>query len=277
MTGRPPFVAPTVLATLDLVKNAEPVPPRRLQPGLALDLETICLKCLQKEAHQRYESADALAEDLTRYLNGEPILARPRSSSERLWKWVRRRPTLAALVVVSTLLILATAGGGMWYRADLNRQREVVRHRVEGVRTQVRHFVMLGEETILSQDWDSAKTQLSSALALARAEPRLAPMRDAVAKMLAVTDRKIAERASRDAARARFSAFQRFYDEAVFYQSQYTGLELEANLRASRAASRRALEQFDPKRPPAPGLTSTRPTSTRRSSGSSPHAITSWR
>ena len=82
LTGRPPFVAPTVLATLDLVKNAEPVPPRRLQPGLSSDLETICLKCLRKEPRQRYESADALAEDLTRYLNGEPILARPTSSWE---------------------------------------------------------------------------------------------------------------------------------------------------------------------------------------------------
>ena len=75
LTGRPPFVAQTILATLDLVKNSEPVAPKRLQPGLASDLETICLKCLRKEAAERYESADALAEDLTRYLNDEPIQA----------------------------------------------------------------------------------------------------------------------------------------------------------------------------------------------------------
>ncbi len=244
ITGRPPFVAPTVLATLDLVKNAEPVPPRRLQPGLASDLETICLKCLQKEARHRYESADALAEDLTRYLNGEPVLARPTSLWERGWKWVHRRPALAALLVVSTLSMLATAGGGLWYRADLDRQRAVVRRRVAEVRDQVHQFVLLGEESIRRKDWDGAKTQLSSALAATRTEHRLAPLSDTVMKMLALTDLKIAERESREAARARLSAFQRYYDEAVFYQSQYTGLEPEANLRATRAAARRALEQF---------------------------------
>jgi serine/threonine protein kinase/tetratricopeptide (TPR) repeat protein len=254
LTGRPPFVAPTVLATLDLVKNTEPVPPRRLQPGLASDLETICLKCLQKEPCQRYESADALAEDLTHYLNNEPILARPTSHWDRGSKWVRRRPALAALVVVSTLSILATAGGGLWYRADLNRQREVVRRRVEGVRDQAQQFVLLGEQEIRRKDWDSAKTQLSSALALTRPELRLAPMRDTVTKKLALVDLKIVERTNRDAARARFSAFQRYYDEAVFYQSQYTGLEPEANLRASRAAARRALEQFEPKETSGAGL-----------------------
>ena len=135
LTGRPPFVAPTILATLELVKNAEPVAPRRLQPGLASDLETICLKCLRKEAHARYQSADALADDLMRYLNGEPILARPTSSCERGWKWVRRRPAVAALVVVSTLSIVATVGGALWYRADLHRQRAVADRRIEGVRS----------------------------------------------------------------------------------------------------------------------------------------------
>jgi serine/threonine protein kinase/Tfp pilus assembly protein PilF len=246
LTGRPPFVAPTILATLDLVKNAEPVPPRRLQPGLASDLETICLKCLRKEAHQRYESADALAEDLTRFLNGEPILARPTSSFERAWKWVRRRPSLAALAVVSTLSICSAAGGALWYRADLNRQRTLVESRVAGVRGQAHQFVLLGQDAIRREDWDTARAHLSSALALTRTEARLGAMCAAVAKMLGQVDLKIADRTSREGARARFAVFQRYYDEAVFYQSQYTGLEPEANHRASRAAARRALEQFEP-------------------------------
>jgi serine/threonine protein kinase len=225
LTGRPPFVAQTILATLDLVKNAEPVAPKRLQPGLASDLETICLKCLRKEAAERYESADALAEDLTRYLNDEPIQARPTSSWERGWKWVRRRPSLAALIAVSTMSILASAGGGLWYRADVNRQHETVNRRVEGARNQVRKFVESGQEAVRREDWENARVQLSIALALAHSEIQLAPMRDQATKVLALTNSKIAERARRDAARTKFAAFQRDDDEGVFYQSQYTGLE----------------------------------------------------
>ncbi len=76
LTGRPPFVAPTILATLDLVKNSEPVPPRRLQPFLDRDLETICLKCLEKDPRRRYETADELADDLAAFLDNKPITAR---------------------------------------------------------------------------------------------------------------------------------------------------------------------------------------------------------
>jgi serine/threonine protein kinase len=92
ITGRPPFVAATVLATLDLVKQADPVPPSRLVPAVPRDLETICLKCLQKDPAQRYGSALELADDLSRFLKNEPIQARRASRVERLRKWVSRRP-----------------------------------------------------------------------------------------------------------------------------------------------------------------------------------------
>ena len=77
LTGRPPFLAESPLDTMLQVVNDEPVPPRRLQPKVPADLETICLKCLEKEPHRRYPSANALAEDLRHYLNDEPIVARP--------------------------------------------------------------------------------------------------------------------------------------------------------------------------------------------------------
>ena len=254
LTGRPPFVGPTILATLDLVKNVEPVPPRYLQPDVASDLETICLKCLRKEPQQRYESAEALARDLGRYLDGEPILARPTPHWERAWKWVRRRPAIAALVIVSTLSILAAIGLGLEYRADRGFRNEQLRKRVDGIRTQADRFILLADEALRRKDWDGGKAQMCSALALLGTEPRLAAMSVVAARKLSLCESRIAERSRHDAARARFSAFNRSYDEAVFYQSQYTGLDPEANLRASRAASRNALEQFRPKDGPDAGL-----------------------
>ena len=92
LTGRPPFKGTTIQETLEQVKSAEAVPPSRLVPGLPRDLETIGLKCLQKEPARRYASAESLAEDLRRYQVGEPILARRTGLAERSWRWCRRKP-----------------------------------------------------------------------------------------------------------------------------------------------------------------------------------------
>jgi serine/threonine-protein kinase len=91
LTGRPPFKGNTALDTLHMVQTAEPVPPTRWQRRLPRDLETICLKCLEKEPGKRYLSAAALADDLQAFLDGLPIQARPTTTWERTWKWARRR------------------------------------------------------------------------------------------------------------------------------------------------------------------------------------------
>ena len=144
LTGRPPFQGDTPLETLLLVRTAEPVPPRRLRPKLARDLETICLKCLAKEPPKRYASAQELALDLRRFLAREPIQARPASLLERTQKWSRRRPALAVLTCVSAVALVAIFLIVSISNVRLQKQRDIAEgHREEAERQRERaitHF-----------------------------------------------------------------------------------------------------------------------------------------
>jgi serine/threonine-protein kinase len=130
VTGRPPFRAETALDTILQVVQDEPVPPARLNPRLAGDLETICLKCLQKEPSRRYASAQDLAEDLRRFRAGEPIHARPVGRLEKAAKWVRRRPAAAAFWTMGLVSVLLALGGWWWL------ERQAVEQRAEEERRQ---------------------------------------------------------------------------------------------------------------------------------------------
>jgi hypothetical protein len=125
LSGRPPFKAATPAETLVQVLSAEPVPPSRLQPGVPRDLQTLCLKCLEKEPARRYASALELADDLRRFGAGEPIRARPVSAWRRLAKWARRKPALAGLLSACGLLLGALVAGALlyqsWLRAAVRR------------------------------------------------------------------------------------------------------------------------------------------------------------
>jgi hypothetical protein len=124
LTGRPPFKAETPLETLRQVLADEPVPPRRLRPRLPRDLETVCLKCLQKSPARRHASAEALAEDLRRFLTGEPIRARPVGTLERALKWVHRRPAMAGLLGVIALAVMILLAAGVVFTQQLQEERD---------------------------------------------------------------------------------------------------------------------------------------------------------
>ena len=124
LTGRPPFNGATVWDTLEQMVSNDPVPPRRLQATVPRDLEVICLKCLAKETGKRYPHAAELAEDLRRFLAGEPIRARPAPAVERAWKWARRRPALAAAAGTGLLIVVVLLWGAMvWLRAAASTAR----------------------------------------------------------------------------------------------------------------------------------------------------------
>lgn len=107
LTGHPPFQGISTIDTLMQVMQHEPVPPRDLQPKIAVDLETICLKCLHKEPHRRYSSAGELAADLRRFLNDEVIHARAAGPVERMTRWCKRHPAVTGLLALVFLLLIA--------------------------------------------------------------------------------------------------------------------------------------------------------------------------
>lgn len=136
LTDKPPFKGVDALDTIRQVREQEPPRPRSVCPLVDRDLETICLKCLEKQSPRRYSSADALAEDLDRWSRGEPILARRAGTVERVLKWCRRHPAGTGLVGVTILFLLAAVGGvvALGYSrtlADKNRDLEVAKAEAE--------------------------------------------------------------------------------------------------------------------------------------------------
>jgi WD40 repeat protein len=151
LTGRPPFQGATPLETLLLVTGQEPVPPSGLRPGVPRDLETICLKCLAKELAHRYASADALADDLRRFLEDRPILARPAGQLERLWRWGRRNPLVAALAAALLLTLVGGLTSVTWKWREAEWQRQLA----EEEATHKRRVLYAADMQLAAQLWDS--------------------------------------------------------------------------------------------------------------------------
>jgi eukaryotic-like serine/threonine-protein kinase len=121
LAGRPPFVADTDLETLRQIRSEEPVPIRRLQPKVPRDLDTICMKCLEKERARRYASAGDLAADLRRFLDHSPVKARPISLARRVRLWTRRHPAQALVLMAASILLVGLPGGLAWHTAQLRQ------------------------------------------------------------------------------------------------------------------------------------------------------------
>ncbi|MGB7346259.1 MAG: protein kinase, partial [Pirellulaceae bacterium] len=149
MTGRPPFKAPTAVETVRQLLFQEPMPPSKFQENLDKDLETICMKALEKEISKRYRSAGELADELQRYLNGEPIVARPVTRKERFWKWCKRNPGVASLSGVAASLLTFLLFGGITSAIVINAQKG----REQEARKSAETFAELAEQNkILAND-----------------------------------------------------------------------------------------------------------------------------
>jgi tetratricopeptide (TPR) repeat protein len=152
LTGRPPFRGSSIRETLELVCQADPVPPRQLQPRVPQDLETVCLKCLHKEPARRYGSAQELADDLGRFLRNEPVRARPVGRLERGWCWCRRNPSVAGLIA-AVICVTATGFGlvsWQWQRA-LDREAAAHAARLEAEEAQEKALTMSQQNARLAE------------------------------------------------------------------------------------------------------------------------------
>jgi tetratricopeptide (TPR) repeat protein len=162
ITGRPPFQGDAAVDTLYLVRHEEPLPPARLRPGLPRDLQTICLHCLHKDPRKRYGSAAALADDLRRFIQGEPIHARPTPAWERCWMWARRRPAVAALLALSAAALLAFVVSTWLHNAWLQTAQQAAEDRAADAERARADAVR--QEGLTRQEYQRAEANLTHAL-----------------------------------------------------------------------------------------------------------------
>jgi serine/threonine-protein kinase len=163
LTGRPPFVGETALDTERQVIATDPIPPSRLNADVALDLETICLKCLHKSPDRRYATAEELAADLHRFLEGKPVVARPVGPIERAAKWAARRPALATLLTAVALSLGAAVGLGVWlqHQADLRRVERTARAARAG--EAIETALKTAYDSARGEHWEQAHSILATA------------------------------------------------------------------------------------------------------------------
>ncbi len=246
LTGRPPFLGATALETARQVVQQEPAPPTRLQPRTPRDLETICLKCLRKEPHQRYPTALEMAEDLERFRDGRPIRARPVPVAERLGKWVRRRPASAALAAVSTLalagLVATTLGHYHSLRAAVEKARgeeRVAREALAG------ELLASAEAAEKRGHWPEAREQLAKAQGQLGENAAAGPLTDRLNRLLAAADAHQGEEVARQAARRRYGEFRELYDEALSHNTLRPARDdATTDLTATRKAAVAALDRI---------------------------------
>jgi tetratricopeptide (TPR) repeat protein len=243
------------------VIEQEPVPPRQLEPRVAHDLETICLKCLEKDPARRFATAGDLADDLRRFIDGLPVLARPTPAWERAWKWGKRRPSLVALLAVCATAVLGAVLFIAWHNVSLRRRLDVAladerlarqreqnaleQHRLSLVEQEGRKLFDSARVAVAASDWTNARLLLEKSLTTMGSEGRLEALKEPARALLKRVEQELRVEADRRASLARFQKFVSFRDEAQFLGTLYTGMDLAANLEAARASVRKALDVYD--------------------------------
>jgi tetratricopeptide (TPR) repeat protein len=243
LTGRPPFRGGTRQETITQVLDQEPVPPARLQQKVPRDLETICLKCLDKNPRKRYATAQELAEDLRRFLAGEPIVARPVGPWERMLKWARRRPLDAALVLMISLSVLI-----LFIAIFAIQQMRILEAKAAAQEASQRQdaqaLVLEAQSALTAGNLLKAESELDKALAMMGPNLSVGELRRTAKDLRARVANQLAEVEERRRDRENYQAFQKLRDDALFHATLLTGRDVPSNLRATKQAARQALELY---------------------------------
>jgi serine/threonine protein kinase/Tfp pilus assembly protein PilF len=258
LTGRPPFKAATVIETVMQVKNDEPARPRHLNPSTPRDLETICLKCLQKDPSKRYATARDLAEDCVAFLEGGAIKAQPIGLWTKALRWARRRPRDAALIAVSALALVSSLTGVMLYqnqqlRAAARQRREFVR--LETARQKIGELLDQNQHAAAAGDWTGAKIAAANALTMLASDSTLQEYRTRSETAFAEADRHLKEDAARRNAHAQLTKLLTLREEALFHglaRLSSLDLPLPASQETARQTAREALTLFGLATPDGP-------------------------
>ncbi len=260
LVGRPPFKAGSPIDTVRQVVEQEPVPPRQLEPRVPYDLETICLKCLEKDPSRRFATAAELADDLHRFVLGDPILARPTPAWERAWKWGRRRPTTVALLAVIALAITSGVLFVVWHNMSLRgkldlalaEERRARQRELDALQEQQLSLIQQEGQKLFDSarvaaaagDWSAARVDLEKALTTIGDQPRFEKLKVPASALLNKVETELRADADRRASESRFQEFVTKRDEAQFLGTLYTGMDLAANLAAARTSVTAALAVY---------------------------------
>ncbi len=243
ITGRPPFKGRTLLETLQHVRTKEPVPPVQLQPSVPPDLQTICLKALEKDPAKRYPTAEEMAEDLECYLKGDPIKARPISQMEKAVRWARRNKPQAALIAMAAAMVcLIIAGGFVYLGLDAHNQR-LRAERVEKINQDRKEAEALLDQAVregLEQKWTESRTTALQARAQLGDDEEVEEVRQKVTEQIDLAVSHL----ETDSKRAQFDGL---VDKAYYYATDLTGENAATNTREAIDQATKALELFEVK------------------------------
>jgi tetratricopeptide (TPR) repeat protein len=262
LTGRDPFGGGNISEVLNRVQHGEFPHPRVVNRAIPPPLEAICLKAMALNPDARYASARSLAEEIEHWMADEPVTAYEEPWQHRLSRWGRRHRTwtqagaaallvVAVVAVVSAVIVNASWRSEHAARVRENQQRLLTdrlrterQERLQTMRTKGEDLFRQGQEALDRQEWRNAGLQVAQVLAMTRPEPELADLTARADRLRAETERRLAGQEAQRQARETYDRFQHRRDDALYHGTLLTGLDLAANLEATRIAAREALALY---------------------------------